>query len=173
VLSYDPQEYNIALADALKNLDEFEVPEWLAYVKSGANRKRPIEDPEDFYFKRAAAILRQIYKNGTVGVNRFRNRFGGKKDRGFKPEEFRKSGGKVIRVILQQADKAGLTEIKKGKKERSGRRLTSKGKEFLEKIKILNEKVEEVRPKPVEEELEKKEMKEKINQKNNEIKEAP
>ncbi len=44
--------------------------------------------------------------------------------------EFRKSGGKIIRKILQQAEEAGLLE--KSKEKKKGRQLTVKGKAFLE-----------------------------------------
>ncbi|MEK6917328.1 MAG: 40S ribosomal protein S19 [Nanoarchaeota archaeon] len=132
------QEYNIKLAEALKKIQEFKEPEWAAFVKSGPGKSRPIEDP-DFWHKRSASILRQIYRKGTVGVSRLRTRYGNKKIRGSKPEEFRKSGGKIIRVILQQADKAGFTEvikpIKGARSVRPGRKLTDKGKSFMESIK--------------------------------------
>ncbi len=138
ILQYDPQVYNSSLAKALKDVPEFVVPEFVHFVKSGSSKERPIENPEEFWYKRSASILRQIYKNKTVGVNRFRTRFGSKKNRGMQPEIFKKSSGKIIRLILQQCDKAGFTEIKKGKKERSGRRITPKGKEFLEGIKVIS-----------------------------------
>ena len=137
VYDIDSQEYNIKLAEALKKIPEFKQPEWAAYVKTGPAKQRPIDEP-DFWQKRAASILRQIYKHKTVGVNRLRTRYGSKKNRGMQPEEFRKSGGKIIRTILQQADKAGFTEITKtgreAKKRRLGRQLTKKGAEFLESI---------------------------------------
>lgn len=133
VLSSDAQEYNLKLAEALKKVEEFEVPEWVELVKSSASKERPIED-SDFWYKRAASILRQIYKNQIVGVNRLRTRYGSKQDRGMKPERFKKAGGKIIRVILQQSDKAGFTEIFKIRGKRAGRKLTSKGKEFLEGV---------------------------------------
>ena len=44
VYDLDPQEYNIKLAEALKKIPEFEAPEWIRFVKSGAAKKRPIED---------------------------------------------------------------------------------------------------------------------------------
>ncbi|KHO50477.1 MAG: small subunit ribosomal protein S19e [archaeon GW2011_AR13] len=73
-----------------------------------------------------------------VGVSRLRTKYGSKKNRGFKPEEFRKASGKIIRTILQQSDLAGLTEIAKDvrgvKSKRPGRQLTAKGKIFLESI---------------------------------------
>ncbi len=136
VYDLDAQQYNLKLAEALKKIPEFKEPEWVKFVKSSPSKERPIDDP-DFWYKRAASILRQIYKQGVVGVNRLRTKYGGRKNRGFKPEEFRKGGGKIIRTILQQADKAGFTEIvkpMKGIKKRSGRQLTQKGKEFLESI---------------------------------------
>ena len=132
------QEYNKKLAEALKKIPEFKAPEWVEFVKSGAAKERPI-DEEDFWYKRAASILRQIYRKGIVGVSRLRTKYGSKKDRGFKPEEFRKASGKIIRTILQQSDKAGFTEIaqtvKGVRKRKPGRQLTSQGKKFLEAIK--------------------------------------
>ena len=138
VYELNSQEYNLKLAEALKQIPEFKEPEWAKFVKSSPSKERPIEDA-DFWHKRAASILRQIYKNKIVGVNRLRTKYGSKKNRGMKPERFMKSGGKIIRTILQQSDKAGFTEIlreTKGTKEkRPGRRITAKGKLFLEGIK--------------------------------------
>ena len=131
-------EYNLKLAEALKKVPEFKAPEWVQFVKSGPAKERPIDD-EDFWYKRSASILRQIYRKKIVGVIRLRTKYGSKKDRGMRPEEFRKASGKIIRTILQQADKAGFTEIAqtiRGVKERKpGRQLTKLGKDFLEAIK--------------------------------------
>jgi small subunit ribosomal protein S19e len=138
IYELNAQEYNLKLAEALKKIPEFEVPDWVYFVKSGPAKERPIEDP-DFWYKRAASILRQIYKKNIVGVNRLKTRYGSKKDRGMKPEKFKKAGGKIIRMILQQADSAGFTEIAKSVKDvrrrKPGRQLTQKGKEFLEAVK--------------------------------------
>jgi len=138
VYEMDAQEYNLKLAMALKEIPEFKHPEWAEYVKSSPSKERPIDDL-DFWYKRAASILRQIYRKKTLGVNRLRTKYGSKKNRGFKPERFKRAGGKIIRVILQQADKAGFTEIVKkikGVRERKpGRQLTEKGRNFLEGIK--------------------------------------
>ena len=137
VYEINAQEYNLKLAEALKKIPEFNEPDWVRFVKSGAGKERPIED-EDFWYKRSASVLRNIYKKGCVGVERLRTKYGSKKNRGFQPEEFRKSSGKIIRVILQQADKAGLTEIQKAVKgvrsKKPGRILTEKGKLFLESM---------------------------------------
>ncbi len=124
-------KYNNYLADALKKIPEFNKPEWIDFVKSSAHKARPIAEA-DFWHKRAASILRQIYIRGIVGTGRLRTRYGGRKDRGMQPPEFRKSGGKIIRTILQQAEKAGL--IEKSKEKKAGRKLTEKGKAFLEGV---------------------------------------
>lgn len=138
VYALDSQEYNSKLAEALKKIPEFKQPEWVEFVKSSPSKLRPI-DESDFWHKRAASILRQIYKRKTVGVNRLKTRYGSKKERGGKPEKFVKSGGKIIRLILQQSDKAGLTEIAKDIKgvrsKKPGRKITEKGKKLMESIK--------------------------------------
>jgi small subunit ribosomal protein S19e len=124
-------KYNVILAEALKKAGGFEEPEWVRFVKTGSAKKRPsIED--DFWFKRSASILRQIYINEIVGVGSLRTRYGGRKNRGMEPARFRKSGGKIIRVILQQAENAGMVEKVVGKK--AGRKMTDHGKKFLEEV---------------------------------------
>lgn len=138
VYDINAQEYNLKLAEALKKIPEFKTPVWAEYVKSSPSKERPIDD-EDFWHKRAASILRQVYKKKVIGVNRLRTKYGSKKNRGFKPERFKKAGGKIIRTILQQCDAAGFTEIAKDikgvKSKRPGRQLTAKGKEFMEAVK--------------------------------------
>lgn len=132
IRSIQPGKYNTLLAEALKKVPEFKAPEWVEFVKTSTSNKRPSTE-EDFWYKRAASILRQIYVKGIVGVERLRTRYGGRKERGQKPEEFRKGGGKIIRTILQQAEAAGFVEKVKDKK--SGRQLTAKGRAFLEAVK--------------------------------------
>ena len=125
-------KYNAMLAVALeKEYSEFEKPEWIDFVKTGNGKVRPNAE-SNFWHKRAASMLRQIYFREIVGVERLRTRYGNRKKRGNRPEEFRKAGGKIIRLILQQAEKAGLVEKSKGKK--AGRQLTSSGKKFLEEL---------------------------------------
>ena len=127
-------EYNSKLAEALKKIPEFKEPEWAGFVKSGLAKKRPPQG-EDFWFKRAASILRQIYINKTVGVNRLRTRYGSKQNRGMRPEKFKKASGKIIRVILQQGESAEFLEKYNESGKRAGRRLTEKGRELLEGVK--------------------------------------
>ena len=127
-------EYNSKLASILKGMPEFERPEWSYFVKTGTSKIKPPQDPE-FWHKRAASILRQIYTHNVVGVNRLKTRYGSLKNRGMRPEKFRKASGKIIRVILQQSEKAGLLEKFNESGKRAGRVLTKQGRELLENIK--------------------------------------
>ncbi|MAG11014.1 30S ribosomal protein S19e [Candidatus Pacearchaeota archaeon] len=138
VYELSAQEFNLKLAEALKKIPEFKAPEWIWFVKSGSAKERPIGE-EDFWYKRAASILRQIYRRKVIGVNRLRTKYGSKKNRGMQPEKFKKAGGKIIRVALQQADAAGFTEIQKSvrgvRRKKPGRILTEKGRKFIEAVK--------------------------------------
>ncbi len=131
IRAVDAGKYNALLAAELKKSGDFEPPKWIIFVKSGTGKERPIEEL-DFWYKRTASVLRQIYIKGIVGVERLRTRYGNRKDRGMKPAEFRKGGGKIIRVILQQAEAAGIVE--KAQEKRAGRQLTAKGKTLLEEV---------------------------------------
>ena len=128
------RDYNKKLAEILKNMPEFKQPEWSYYVKTGTAKQRPPED-DDFWYKRAASVLRQIYIHRVVGVNRLRTRYGSRKNRGMRPEKFRGGSGKIIRTILQQSEKGGLLEKFNVSGKRAGRILTNKGKELMEEIK--------------------------------------
>ncbi len=127
-------EYNKKLSIILKEMPEFAQPKWSIFVKSGPAKIKPPQDP-DFWHKRAASILRQSYVKKIVGVNRLKTRYGSKKNRGMKPEKFYRASGKLIRTILQQAEKAGLLEKFNESGKRAGRRLTKHGKQLMEEVK--------------------------------------
>jgi len=132
IFSKEPQAFNLALAEKLQEIEQLKAPEWSFFVKTGVSKQRVPEDA-DFWQKRAASILRQLYINGVVGVERLRTRYGSRKNRGVRPARFKKSSGKIIRLILQQLEQAELVE--KVKDTQFGRRLTKKGREYLDAIK--------------------------------------
>ncbi|MEM5812776.1 MAG: 30S ribosomal protein S19e [Candidatus Aenigmatarchaeota archaeon] len=122
----EPEKLIKVLSEELKKI--IEMPEWAKYVKTGVNRERPPEQ-EDWWWTRAASILRRIAIDGPIGVQKLRTYYGGLKRLGHQPSHFRKGGGKIIRTILQQLEKAGLvTRI-----ERKGRVLTPEGQKFINK----------------------------------------
>jgi len=100
-------------------------PEWSFFVKTGAHTERAPDNP-DWFFDRMASILYRIYKEGPLGTGSLRSYYGGKQRRGCKRPHFRKAGGKIIRVCLQNLEKQGL--VKKAKK---GRVVTAKGQGYL------------------------------------------
>jgi small subunit ribosomal protein S19e len=102
-------------------------PDFAGVVKSGAHVERPPES-EDFWYVRCASLMRQAYVNSEVGVQRMRRHYGGKKNRGVRPEKHVPAGGSLIRKAFQELEKSGLME--KGKE---GRKLTAKGKSLLDK----------------------------------------
>ena len=118
-------------AEALKKIEHIKAPEWAEFVKTGTFKERPPVE-KDWWYKRAASVLRRIYLNGPIGVSRLRIKYGGKKNRGVKPEKFYKGSGNIIRKILQQLETAEL--IKQNEQGRKGRIVTNKGRSFLDKL---------------------------------------
>ena len=121
-----------AAAKDLKENVKLKKPKWAEYVKTGAHVERIPEDP-DWWYYRAASVLRKVYINGPVGVQSLRVAYGSRKNCGVKPQEFRRAGGKNIRAILQEFDRMGFTEKVAGKGQ-CGRRVSAKGQSYLDKI---------------------------------------
>ncbi|GAG10794.1 unnamed protein product [marine sediment metagenome] len=126
----DAEKFINSLAPKLKDIPEFEMPEWARFVKTSVAKERPPFG--DWWHIRAASVLRKIYLKGVIGVERLRGQYSSKKDRGAKPEAVRKASGKIIRTILNQAEKAGF--VSKSQTNKPGRQLTKKGLEFLNSI---------------------------------------
>lgn len=134
---YDIEPYELIRRVAEQLKKDIAMPEWVKYVKTGPSRERP-PIQTDWYYHRAASILRKIYMLGPVGVNKLRVKYGSKKKRGMAPEKFKKSGGKIIRSILQQLEKQGyIKQAQKG--VHKGRIITPKGKSFLDRLSGKNE----------------------------------
>jgi len=126
------------LKEELKTIKELQPPEWSLYVKTGIHKERPPEQ-EDWWYYRAASILYQLYRRGIIGVSRLRNYYGGRRDRGHRPERKVKAGAKIIRTILQQLEKAGLVEKHHVEHPKlqvicKGRRLTNAGRSLLDRV---------------------------------------
>ncbi len=115
--------------EKLKKIEEIKPPEWSKFVKTGVSRQRPPEQ-KDFWYIRSSSILRRIYLDGPVGVERMRTFYGGLKRRGTAPSRARKGSGTIIRNILQQLEEAGLVKTK----EKMGRVITPKGQKMLDNL---------------------------------------
>lgn len=115
-------------AEELKAMETVKAPDWAAFAKTGVHKQAPPHD-EDWWYTRAAAVLRRIYVDGPIGVERLRSFYGGKQNRGAGPDRFRKGSGSVIRKALQQLEGEGLVE-----NVENGRRITAKGRSFLDGV---------------------------------------
>lgn len=130
------------VAQRLKEIPEIKPPEWAPFVKTGRHKER-LPEQEDWWYYRVASILRRVYLDGPVGIERLRTYYGGRKNRGHAPEKFYKAGGSIIRKALQQLEAAGFVEKVPGK----GRVITPKGRSFLDKIATeLKKELEEIIP---------------------------
>ena len=119
-------------AQELKKVAEMKAPAFTIVVKTGAHKERP-PTQEDWWYLRSAAVLRKVALHGPLGAEKLRAHFGGRKNRGVRPGEYRKGSGSIARRVLQGLEKSGL--IKKVEKTalRKGRILTPKGRSFLDK----------------------------------------
>ncbi|HJJ42359.1 MAG TPA: 30S ribosomal protein S19e [Methanocorpusculum sp.] len=116
------------VAEVLKDESEIHAPEWAEYVKTGVHKQMPPENP-DWWYIRSAAVLRRIYVDGPIGVERMRSVYGGMQDNGSKPSHFRKGSGSIARKVMQQLEAAGYIE-----KVTGGRAISAKGRKFLDNI---------------------------------------
>jgi len=118
-------------AKKMEKMEEFKPPEWSSIVKTGADRERP-PTQDNWWWIRSASILRKVYLNQALGVSKLRKTYGGRKNRGHKPEHKAKASGSVIRKILQQLEAAGFVKTEKGK----GRKITPKGSAFVKEATV-------------------------------------
>jgi small subunit ribosomal protein S19e len=132
IYDVEPSEFIEQVAQDLKKIEEIKPPVWATYVKTGRHRERP-PAKEDWWYTRAASVLRKVYKLGPIGTSKLRRHYGGKPNLGVRPEHTFKGSGNIIRKVLQQLEKAGFLR-NETKALRKGRVVTPKGKSFLDKI---------------------------------------
>lgn len=71
--------------EELKNDKNLTPPQWATFVKTGSSREK-VPDQSDWWYTRAASIMRKVYVYGPVGVETLRVDYGGKKNRGVSPK---------------------------------------------------------------------------------------
>jgi len=116
------------LAEELRKFEEIKPPEWAKYVKTGVHKERPPQ-VEDWWYVRAASVLRKVYMRYPIGVSRLAALYGGKRRRGVKPPHARKGSRSIARKILQQLEAAGLVITTS-----RGRIISPKGQSLLDRI---------------------------------------
>jgi small subunit ribosomal protein S19e len=115
------------LAKYLKdNVEAVQPPAWAIVAKTGSHVEKQPQNPA-WWYVRSASMLRKIYVNGPIGIEKLRADYGGRKDFGTKPEHAVKAAGSNIRKILQVA---GLVQTVASK----GRIMAPKGRKLLKEI---------------------------------------
>lgn len=128
----NPTELIENTALELEKDENIKPEEWASFVKTGNNKDRPPVN-KNWWYVRAAAILRKIMILGPIGTSKLRRKYGGNKNRGNKPNKFCRASGNIIRKMLQQLEKANLVKhVEKG--VHKGRIITKEGKELLDKV---------------------------------------
>ncbi|MEM4281893.1 MAG: 30S ribosomal protein S19e [Candidatus Caldarchaeum sp.] len=127
VRSVEAEKLINMVAAYLKTNQLVKPPAWSMFVKTSVARQEPPRNP-DWWFVRAASILRKLYLHGPLGVSRMRKFYGGRHRGHMKPPHFAKGSRAVVRKILQQLESAGLVSTQ----SRKGRVLTPAGFKVLE-----------------------------------------
>jgi small subunit ribosomal protein S19e len=116
--------------NAAEKLKEYiKMPEWARFVKTGHSKEKP-PTSKDWYYIRAASVLRRINQLGPIGVSKLRTKYSSRKNKGVRPEHSYKASGKIIRTILQQFERQGLIKQEQ-KGAHKGRVITKKGLNVL------------------------------------------
>ncbi|UWG46626.1 Ribosomal protein S19E (S16A) [Halanaeroarchaeum sp. HSR-CO] len=131
VTLYDAPADELIDALAATLAERLEEPEWASFTKTGTDRELPPEQ-EDFWFRRAASILRKVAMDGPVGVEALSTAYGNTK-RGSNrysvaPAHKTDASKKVIRTILQQLEDEDLVS----QEGSAGRIATPAGRSLLD-----------------------------------------
>ncbi|MHA1486906.1 MAG: 40S ribosomal protein S19 [Promethearchaeota archaeon] len=125
----EPEKLIKTLAEKLREFPEINPPEGSEFWKTAFFKELAPVDYENFWYIRCASLLRKIKKFGPVGVNKLRKSYGGRNRKGPGRHHSAKGSGKIIRVALQQLEKANLIM----KQDRAGRIATPEGTSLLER----------------------------------------
>jgi len=118
------------LAQELREtVDPLKPPPWAARAKTGVHAETPPLS-DDWWYIRAASIMRKLYVHGPSGLSRLAAAYGGRLSKGPASERAWAGARSPIRKILQQLESAGLVE-KEGKE---GRALTRKARAMMDQL---------------------------------------
>jgi len=123
-------KYIDRLAKYLKeNVDEVQPLPWTSVAKTGMHVEKQPQNP-DWWYVRSASVLRKVYIHGPIGLEDLRADYGGRKNRGSRPDRVKKAGGSSIRKVLQQLESAELVVTSRPE----GRKITPKGRKLLQEV---------------------------------------
>ncbi|GIQ80557.1 ribosomal protein S19e [Kipferlia bialata] len=112
----------------LKRQNELAIPDWVDAVKTSATKQLSPQN-DDWYYIRAASVLRRLYVRGCVGIGGFRTVYGGCNNTSVAPRHFKRASGNNIRTILQSFEKMGMVKCSP-----KGRVLTPLGQKTVDRF---------------------------------------
>jgi small subunit ribosomal protein S19e len=114
-------------AEKLKGNAAIVPPEWAEYAKTGRHTERaPVQ--EDWWYTRAASILRKLYVKGPMGSSKLAAEYGGFADKGSMPNRAVKGSRSVARKCMIQLEAAGYLVSK----DKQGRAISPAGQSLLD-----------------------------------------
>lgn len=116
------------LANRMKRTPQVQPPEWSFYAKTGSHASRPPAN-KDWWYARAASILRKLYLHAPLGVGDLETKYGGRKRPGYSAAYHGSAGSSSIRKCLAQLQAAGYVQ-----KTPKGRALTPEGRSLCDKV---------------------------------------
>ncbi|MCL1970888.1 MAG: 30S ribosomal protein S19e [Candidatus Bathyarchaeota archaeon] len=118
------------LAKYLKeNIDEVQPVSWTSVAKTGMHVEKQPQNA-NWWYTRSASVLRKVYIHGPIGIEDLRSDYGGRKNRGSKPDRVKKAGGSNIRKILHQLEAAELIVTSRPE----GRKMSPKGRKIMQDV---------------------------------------
>lgn len=118
----------LKVSEKLKENDKIVPPEWAEFAKTGIHTERaPVQ--QDWWYTRAASIMRKLYVKGPMGTSKLAGEYGGFNGRGCKPNKAVKGSRNIVRKCLIQLQDAGLLEATQDKQ---GRKISPAGQKLLD-----------------------------------------
>jgi small subunit ribosomal protein S19e len=115
------------LASKLSSVEAIKQPDWAKFAKTGSHREKgPARN--DWWIIRVAAVLRKVYLNGPIGVERLSAEYGGRCDHGSAPYHAVRGSRAVARAVVKQLEAGKLIKIERGR----GRSVTSTGQALID-----------------------------------------
>lgn len=128
-----PDVFVAKLAAHLKNERKLTPGAWTIFAKTAAAKVISPTD-QDWYYIRAASMLRQAYNKGSLGTNACRNLYGCAKNGKSVPHHFSLASGKIHREILRGLVSAGYMKVEDRNDQCPRRVLSPQGKRALEQL---------------------------------------
>merc|ERR1711912_8052 len=120
-----------ATSDYLKRQPKFDQPKYHDYVKTGVLKEYAPYD-NDWFYCRAASILRKVYLRKGTGVGALKKWYGGSNGthRGTRKAHFATASGAIIRKAMHELETLEMMAICAD----GGRVITSKGRAEMDRI---------------------------------------